>query len=583
MDVPSSQESVLLNSTDDETTTNAVGGTPASHKSAILKPSSLLLQTSTDQLRTVSSNNTAFAAGTSKTGNTAQRTSGKPANTCTDLRQILDEKTSTNQPAKAQPKTSEAFDRAAQAYFDKPAGKIDVVVDNRLGQMTNRNNETKAMNNTGQFRFVNTSKVNTIEPEGANKANKRRHRSGRIAREQGDHARAHQQQNAQAQSTSTPVQNKQTTVAGHSNIQKTGDASGNKRILKQIASRSVPITPVERLESIRQTGKIPTPVLVSSVNKKRSRIVGETPPEVQQTPNRRPNNTKGQHNDANARTFTAVVIDAELTVAIADVSTMGYIDPMDQSKYEKVYETMNKFMFAELDKGNQMPTFLENRHTQGVMKIRCTSSAVKDWLLREVPHFPKLWKGINLTVIGFDQLPKPKKILGFFKQCTASNEQILKMLKAMNSCAYTDRWTVIRRSQSSKGLHVSFGVDESQLESLKSCNYKLFFGAGMAFFRDISKKSGRPTANSDGDAFTSGMDTDSEATLVNDKIATTTPQPPGNVTQVHGEETLMDLGSETETSAAGKQQDHHASGSQANSPSAQSKAASAETKHDADQ
>lgn len=80
-----------------------------------------------------------------------------------------------------------------------------------------------------------------------------------------------------------------------------------------------------------------------------------------------------------------------------------------------------------------------------------------------------------------------------------------------------------------------------------------------------------------------GLDTDSEATLVNDKIATTTPQPPGNVTQVHGEETLMDLGSETETSAAGKQQDHHASGSQANSPSAQSEAASAETKHDADQ
>lgn len=117
---------------------------------------------------------------------------------------------------------------------------------------------------------------------------------------------------------------------------------------------------------------------MSSVNKKRSRIVGETPPEVQQTPKRRPNNTKGQHNDANARTFTAVVIDAELTVAIADVSTMGYIDPMDQSKYEKVYETMNKFIFAELDKGNQMPTFLENRHTQGVMKIRCTSSAVKD-------------------------------------------------------------------------------------------------------------------------------------------------------------------------------------------------------------
>lgn len=98
---------------------------------------------------------------------------------------------------------------------------------------------------------------------------------------------------------------------------------------------------------------------------------------------------------------------------------------MDQDQYDKLYEAINQFMFSECGKENGMPTFSENRHVLGVMKIRCTTPASKHWLLCAVPYIPKLWNGMTLKDIDFNDLPRPKKLLGFFKNCTASNEHTL--------------------------------------------------------------------------------------------------------------------------------------------------------------
>lgn len=70
----------------------------------------------------------------------------------------------------------------------------------------------------------------------------------------------------------------------------------------------------------------------------------------------------------------------------------------------------------------------------------------------------------------------------------APNEQILKMLAIQNQGAWTDRWSIINRSQTARGLNITFGIDEEQLASIAAAKFKLHFAAGIAIFRDISKK-----------------------------------------------------------------------------------------------
>lgn len=66
-------------------------------------------------------------------------------------------------------------------------------------------------------------------------------------------------------------------------------------------------------------------------------------------------------------------------------------------------------MFADMERGGGMATFTENRHTQGVMKIRCSTPASKSWLIAAVPFIQPLWEGMSLLVTDFNNLPKPKK------------------------------------------------------------------------------------------------------------------------------------------------------------------------------
>lgn len=98
-----------------------------------------------------------------------------------------------------------------------PAGSIEVVnsdlrpytFDKRNTQNVNSANDTSS-----NFRFVNVSKVNTLNQAGDEKAPKRRHRAGKVMRERRERAIAHQQRSAATNATlfantntSTPTAN----------------------------------------------------------------------------------------------------------------------------------------------------------------------------------------------------------------------------------------------------------------------------------------------------------------------------------------------------------------------------------------
>lgn len=144
--------------------------------------------------------------------------------------------------------------------------------------------------------------------------------------------------------------------------------------------------------------------------------------------------------------------------------------------------------------GSVIPTFGENKHTKGVMKIRCSTPAAKSWLTSAIQYFPPLWKDMKLAAIDFNDLPRSKKVLGLFQNCNLSNANILKMLGAMNTCVDTNRWSIISKSTTANGTHIVMGINEDQLAVLQSCNFQLYFGAGVAKFKDISKKIGNAEA-----------------------------------------------------------------------------------------
>lgn len=248
-----------------------------------------------------------------------------------------------------------------------------------------------------------------------------------------------------------------------------------------------------------------------STPQKRGRITGGTPPELSQAQKKGRTTTSVQSRIQTTKPSMAdVVIDANLTVAIVDMPVDGVIVPMHKAKYDTLYQTITAFILQSLDSSTTIPTFGENRLTKGVMKIVCSTPAAKAWLTSAVQYFPAMWNEMKLKVVDFDKLPQPKKVLGLFQNCNLDDISIKKLLNAMNANVSADRWSIMSRSTSDNGTHIVFGMSAEQLEILKACGFRLHFGAGIAKFKDISKKNSNDVAQSEVE---SDMDTDGDEEL----------------------------------------------------------------------
>lgn len=79
-----------------------------------------------------------------------------------------------------------------------------------------------------------------------------------------------------------------------------------------------------------------------------------------------------------------------------------------------------------------MPTFKENKHVRGVMKVTCSTPGSKAWLTAAIQRTTPIWPNMNLIVVDFDKLPQQNRVLGLFPNCAITAEQIRHMLGAMN-------------------------------------------------------------------------------------------------------------------------------------------------------
>lgn len=242
---------------------------------------------------------------------------------------------------------------------------------------------------------------------------------------------------------------------------------------------------------------------------KRGRVTGGTPPDATQKPKKA--NTNAQKASTATVTMADAVIDANLVVAVYDSPAPGIILPMDQVKYKQLYESINNTLFSDIEKCSVIPTFKENKHVRGVMKVQCSTPAAKAWLIDAIKRTLPLWANMNLNAVDYNKLPQQIRVLGLFPNCKLNAQQIRSLLNATNPHISAGSWTILSSKTTDKGAHVAFGMNELQLEMLKASRFKLFFGAGSALFKDISKKNANPKHDDQAE-----MDMDIQSTDLSD-------------------------------------------------------------------
>lgn len=192
-------------------------------------------------------------------------------------------------------------------------------------------------------------------------------------------------------------------------------------------------------------------------------------------------------------------IQTVIRTAIFDSSSQGAIVPLDEVKYEKLYEAINKALLEDLDKCGVLPKFSSNECICGIMKINCYNPEAKAWLADMIERAPPLWQNMQLKVEDFDQLALPNRVIGVFPHCKFTAQEIQRMLNLMNPKFNVNSWTIIRsktfdpvQQTFESATCTVFDIPESDLINLRKCNFQLYFGAGKSQFRDITMEHGEP-------------------------------------------------------------------------------------------
>lgn len=131
---------------------------------------------------------------------------------------------------------------------------------------------------------------------------------------------------------------------------------------------------------------------------------------------------------------------------------------------------------------------------------------------------------MSLHAIENDKMPAPRKLLGLFPNCDFDCNTICTLLQEQNSNQINvGRWTILSNKKSQFGTHIAFAVSEDQYEIVKGLDFKLYFGAARASFKDISENVSAATAQrEDENTEISTMDitevSDDEVTMVEKEI-----------------------------------------------------------------
>lgn len=126
----------------------------------------------------------------------------------------------------------------------------------------------------------------------------------------------------------------------------------------------------------------------------------------------------------------------------------------------------------------QQIKFMGSSRQPGWVKITCADKISRDWLKHTVGMLTP-YEGADLKIIEGLDVPKYVVCTGFFPDDENIHEdKILCRLSSQNKGLYTQNWRVLNKVTKKKGQHLVMSIDNISARSLKTINYKPFYGFG---------------------------------------------------------------------------------------------------------
>ncbi|KAM8714098.1 hypothetical protein ACLKA7_014276 [Drosophila subpalustris] len=139
--------------------------------------------------------------------------------------------------------------------------------------------------------------------------------------------------------------------------------------------------------------------------------------------------------------------------------------------------------------GAVKPIFTGCSFRPGWLLISCAKQETVDWLKATVPKL-KLWNGAQVDLVAEADMPRPQRYVGYFPKTEKhSNEDILQLLEGQNRALRIGDWRVLNRVDRGKHIELTFSVDPTSDDLLKSQKYMLSYGFGSVYVRQRSRHS----------------------------------------------------------------------------------------------
>lgn len=158
--------------------------------------------------------------------------------------------------------------------------------------------------------------------------------------------------------------------------------------------------------------------------------------------------------------------------------------PMTKQQMQLVYNCLIESI-SRLPQNDVRPKFTNFTHQAGRIVVTCVDQVSRDWLVNEVVQL-RPWPNAELSTVLENEPYQATLYLPNRK--TSSIKQALKLLRIQNQGLNTDLWIILRRKNKSNGVVLTFALDESSAEALKSTNGRVTLGFKTVSFRMNAKR-----------------------------------------------------------------------------------------------
>jgi hypothetical protein len=141
--------------------------------------------------------------------------------------------------------------------------------------------------------------------------------------------------------------------------------------------------------------------------------------------------------------------------------------------------------------GETPPQFLHSKFTLGILWVRCANESSKAWLMQVIGGLGGPWKGTELTVVEFKDLPKGPKVIMHIPDTTEATT-VSTCVQIQNPELETTDWSVMSHKVAGREQKLALSIDPNSFKALNTLNFKAFWGLGRITFRTLKEEKRKP-------------------------------------------------------------------------------------------